>query len=119
MMERLRIATTAEETLRSNIDIQDEVLLIPYCSRVYNEYNITKEIRRIRKEISRLILSDNDIFQRNYIISIVNCLCRFRIGTLQPDIHDKPIIERLEKLLANNPNKDELNQATLVGAMYY
>jgi len=119
MMERLRIATTAEETLRSNIDIQDEVLLIPYCSRVYNKYNITKEIRKIRKEISTLILSSYDISHRNYIISIVNCLCRFRIGALQPDIHDKPIIERLEKLLANDPNKDELNQATLVGAMYY
>jgi len=119
MIERLRIATAAEETLRLNIDIHDEVLLIPYCSRIYNTYNITKELRNIRRELCFYILSIDDIYTKNVIINIVNCLCRFRVGNLRPNDQDYSIIEGLDKLLAGNPNKDELNRATLVSAMYY
>jgi hypothetical protein len=119
MIERLRIATAAEEALRLNIDIYDEVLLIPYCLRIFSTYNIIKELRNMRIKISIYILSSDDVYANNYIINIVNCLCRFRLGTLRPDGQDKPVVEHLEKLLADNPNKGELNRATLVSAMYY
>lgn|GEM_PF-4393729 len=120
MMERLRIATAAEEGIRANVDIlDDEVLLIPYCSRLFKEYNITKALRDVRIEISKVILSSNSEYPPKYMMDIVNCLCRFRIGNLPPDDQDAPIIERMDKLLADSPNKGDQNRATLVTAMYY
>lgn len=119
MLERLRLATLATDALRARTEILDEILLIPYCSRLFNNFNITKAFRDIRCNISRMILSKEVTFHNNYIMDIVNCLCRYRVGNLPPDQGDAGIIERMDRMLSDQPTEEERNRVTLVSAMYY
>lgn len=66
-----------------------------------------------------MILSNKVGFQNKYIMDIVDCLCRYRVGNLPPDEGDAGIIERMDRMIADQPTDDERNRVTLVTAMYY
>ena len=119
MLERLRLATLASEALRARSDILDDILLIPYCSRLFDNFNVTKAFRDIRCNIARMILSNEITFQNKNIVDIVNFLCFYRIENLPPDQGDAGIINRMDRILSDQPTNEESNRVTLVSAMYY
>lgn len=119
MLERLRLASFGEQTIRERTQSKDDILLIPYCSRLFSQYNITKEFRDIRHQMSVSILNNDPKMSNLYISNIVNPLCRFCICNLSPDERDAATIRKVDSLLKDNPSQEVLNRVTLVGAMYY
>jgi hypothetical protein len=120
VLERLRIAVYAEEAIRAQADIHDDVLMIPFASRLFREYNVTQVIRDIRIKTSEQILKLNSDSIPKYMVDIVNCFCRFRIGNLSPDRNDAALILRIDKILnGGSATVMERNKAALVTAMYY
>ena len=119
MLESLCLATLAADVLCARTEILDDILLIPYCSHLFNNFKITKALRDIRCNKERIIAINNVKFKNKYIKDIVNCLSRYRIGNLPPDQGDAGIIDRMDRMLSDQPTEEERNRATLVSAMYY
>lgn len=120
--ERLQLAVAAAETIGRRWKVLDEGMMVSFATRLFPAGNVLDRFRSLRASLVETVMAlgavpSTDPFIQD-LVSIINVLCRMRIGSIPMSDEDQDIVRRLEQIWDSDRSTNAQNKVALVSALY-
>jgi len=121
-LDRVRLAATAADAIKTRHKVLDEGMMISFASRLFPSARIVDRFREMRSALADAVmrlpsLSSTDPFAQN-LVGTINVLCRMRIGNIPMTKEDRDIVRQLDDMWDRDKKTGVQNKVAIVSAMY-